>query len=203
MAELCDEEAFDAQSLSPRSPEVPYDGTPVRLKPRQAVIETSSSDSDLPRWCYDEHLATRRKKKRLGGPSPLTATGATNHQNYDDRESDLSEIKHLLTVLSSKVEQNEKTLKDMRDERYDVNHTGSFCWGWENFSASYMREWMRAKHADLGGLGACGGICCSEVGLGTYNDPTLMSKTDSAMHYNIIASGGGDFSLGWETRVYM
>ena len=165
---------------------------PVRLKPRQAVIETSSSDSDLPRWCYDEYLATRRKKKRLGGPSPLTATGATNHQNYDDRESDLSEIKHLLTVLSSKVEQNEKTLKDMQDESYAVNHTGSFCWGWENFSASYMREWMRAKHADLGGLGACGGICCSEVGLGTYNDPTLMSKIDSAMHYyNMIASGGG------------
>ena len=67
-------------------------------------------------------------------------------------------------------------------------------------------NWMHAKHADLGSLGACPqDFCGSEidlVGLGTYSNLTLVSKTDSAIispymvcycvnYFQISGVGGG------------
>ena len=123
-----DDDATCSDYSEPMSPEI----LPQRARRPQAKISPTAARRDdggsvdlanqIPRWCYEDGTggrATTPIRTEDRSSTPRRSVGSQNQDGRSDSsvQDTLSEIKHLLTSLSNKVEQNESTLKELQQSR--------------------------------------------------------------------------------------
>lgn len=122
LAMALDPSDFDFDD-SPDSQELPFTQSRVDAGDLEDS-QQSSQDSNNPSWYYTEGLATKRpsralstqKSKRSCLITSDSESEASNEPTNANVASGIGEMKDLLMKLYTKVEENEKILKDLQNK---------------------------------------------------------------------------------------